>query len=60
MRFPTLWYVRPAYEAFQQGLRCLVDAHPTSSLGGFTIGADKAIIDGDVQTGLSQYWVHMR
>ena len=25
-----------------------------------TIGADEAINDRDVQTGLSQYWVHMR
>ena len=47
-------------EAFHQSLRCLVDAHPTFYLGGSTIGADEAINDRDVQTGLSQYWVHMR
>ena len=47
-------------EAFHQGLRYLVDAHPTFYLGGSTIGADEAINDRDVQTGLSQYWVHMR
>ena len=47
-------------EAFHQGLRCLVDAHPTFYLGESTIGADEAINDRDVQTGLSQYWVHMR
>ena len=46
-------------EAFYQGLRCLVDAHPTFYLGGSTIGAYEAINDRDVQTGLSQYWVHM-
>ena len=46
--------------AFHQSLRCLVDAHLTFYLGGSTIGADEAINDRDVQTGLSQYWVHMR
>ena len=47
-------------DAFHQGLSCLVDAHLTFYLGGSTIGADEAINDRDVQTGLSQYWVHMR
>ena len=46
--------------AFHQSLRCLVDAHLTFYLGGSNIGADEAINDRDVQTGLSQYWVHMR
>ena len=43
-------------DAFHRGLRCLVDANPTFYLGGSTIGADEAINDRDVQTGLSQYW----
>ena len=43
-------------DTFRQGLRCLVDAHPTFYQGGSTIGADEAINDRDVQTGLSQYW----
>ena len=47
-------------ESFHQGIRCWVDAHLTFYLGGSTIGADEAINDRDVQTGLSQYWVHMR
>ena len=47
-------------EAFHLGLRCLVDVHLTFYLGGSTIGADEAINDRDVHTGLSQYWVHMR
>ena len=47
-------------EAFHLGLRCLVDAHPTFYLEGSTIGADEAINVRDVQTGLSQYWEHMR
>ena len=47
-------------DAFHQSLRCLVDAHLTFYLGGSTIGADEAINVRDVQTGLSQYWVHMR
>ena len=47
-------------EAFHLGLCCLVDAHPTLYLGGSTIGADEAINDRDVQTGLSQYWVRIR
>ena len=47
-------------EAFHLGLRCLVDAHLTLYLGGSTIGANEAINDSYVQTGLSQYWVHMR
>ena len=46
--------------AFHQSLCCLVDAHLTFYLGGSTIGADEAINERDVQTGLSQYWVHMR
>ena len=46
--------------SFHQGLGCLVDAHPTFYLEGSTIGADEAINVRDVQTGLSQYWVHMK
>ena len=38
-------------------LICLPFLRP---LKGSTIGADEAINDRDVQTGLSQYWVHMR
>ena len=47
-------------ESFHLGLLCLVDAHLTFYLEGSTIGADEAINDRDLQTGLSQYWVHMR
>ena len=47
-------------KAFHQGLRCLVDANPTFYLGGSTICTDEAINERDAQTGLSQYWVHMR
>ena len=47
-------------EAFDQGLCCLLDAHLTFYLGGSSIGANEAINDRDAQTGLSQYWQHMR
>ena len=48
-----LFTISKAHESFHQGLRCLVDANLTFYLGGSTIGADEAINDRDVQTGLS-------
>ena len=61
-RLICLLFLRPLITTMRHfiSLRCLVDAHPTFYLGGSSIGADEAINDRDVHTGLSQYWVHMR